>query len=90
MRNKFEMSPEFKAGWDKAVAEEKRLLKARLRRAIAEKDKSFIFAYCVQQRAAVQKAHMDILLYGTGSYEATDISALWVLRYCRRLGVPFV
>lgn len=85
---------EAKARWDElykeALAAEKRNLKRRLRAAIARKDKTWIFAYCIQQRAAVKKANMDMMLYGTGMYEATEESCLWVLRYCRRLGVPFI
>ena len=86
----FKMSPELKAAWDAAVSEEKLLLKQRLRRAIAEKDKSWLFAYCVGQSAAAKKALKDTMLYGTGQYQATEFGSLWVLRYMRRLGVPFV
>lgn len=73
----------------KAIAEEKYILKERLRAAIIRRDTAWLFSYCIQQRAAFREAITDQLLYGISMYEATEESVEWVMRYMRRLGVSW-
>lgn len=90
MNKIFEGNPELKAAYEAAIREEKRLLKQRVRAAIARKDRNWVFAYCCGQRADYRRMVEETFLFGRSSYITSEKSAEWVLRYTRRLGVPFI
>lgn len=80
---------ELKAQLQKAIAQEKRNLKTRLRKAIKEKDYSFVHSFCLDQHPKWIKTQQDLILYGTGLQEIDMPYVLWIARYFRRLtGVP--
>lgn len=69
----------------KAVAEEKRNLKRRLRKAIAERDIKFIYYFCCGAHPAYVRSQTDLLLYGASVNYIDEAYVLWVDRYFRRL-----
>lgn len=69
--------------------EAKRRAKARLKQSLrdelARKNYAWVYQFCVCQRRDYQAAQKNLLLYGTSSVMVTEESAMWVLRYFRRL-----